>query len=217
MGKGYIRKNPFEGIQRRSFVNEAKRQYIPKEWYDRLLDACPDQTWRTLLALCRFGGLRNPSETLALKWVDVNWEKSRLKVTSPKTEHHRGKESRVIPIFPEIRVELERQFEQADEGGSPFVIDRWRDTAQNLRTHFARIIFRAGLEQWPDLFQNLRRSRDNELSSEYAAYIAAAWMGHSSTIAARHYLFPTDDDFNRATQTTKKKDAPTKETPAMQR
>ena len=200
--KSFVRKNPFEGIPRRSFVNESKRQFISREWYLKLLDACPDQTWRTLLALCRIGGLRNPSETLRVKWSDVNWEKSRLKVTSPKTEHHHGKDSRVIPIFPEMRVELEKQFEQAEPGGSPFVIDRWRDAEANMRTHFERIIFRAGLQQWPDLFQNLRRSRDIELSSQYPAHVAAQWMGHSPKVAEKYYLFATDEDFDRASQTS---------------
>ncbi len=196
--------NPFEGIPRGSFVNEKKRQFISMEWYLKLLDACPDQTWRTLLSLCRFGGLRNPSETLRLQWSDVNWEKERLKITSPKTEGHRGHESRVIPMFPELREELERQFEQAEPVGCPFVIDHWRDTAANLRTHFQRIIFRAGLTQWPDLFQNLRRSRDIELSSEYPAHIAAEWMGHSPQVAMKYYLFATDDDFERAVNTPQK-------------
>ncbi len=48
-------------------------------------------------------------------------------VHSPKTKRYAGKDTRVIPIFPEIRVELEKQFEQAEEGGSPYVIDRYRD------------------------------------------------------------------------------------------
>lgn len=198
VGRGFIRQNPFEGIPRRSFVNESKRQYIPKEWYLKLLDACPDQTWRTLLAFCRFGGLRNPSETLRIQWCDVNWEKDLIKVTSPKTEHHRGHETRTIPIFPEIKVELTKQFDLAEPGGSPYVIDRWRGPAANLRTQFEKIIFRAGLAQWPDLFQNLRRSRDNELSSEYPAHVAAYWMGHSPQVAWKSYLFPTENDIQRA-------------------
>ncbi len=195
-----LSKNPFNGVPRPSFVNEASRLFIPVEWYQLLLEACPDQTWRTLLSLCRFGGLRNPSETLLLRWEDVDWDRRRLLIHSPKTEHHIGKSERVIPIFPEIMVELERQFEEADEGGSPFVIAKpsCRSSA-NLRTQFKRIIFRAGLDPWPTLFQNLRRSRDIELSRDYPAFVAAAWMGHSPTVAAKHYLFPTDGDFARAT------------------
>ena len=47
-------------------------------------------------------GLRVPSEVLSLKWADVNLEKQRILVTSPKTEHHVGRESRDIPMFPEL-------------------------------------------------------------------------------------------------------------------
>ena len=36
-----------------------------------ILEACPDQEWRTLFALVRYGGLRCPSEVLKLKWSDI--------------------------------------------------------------------------------------------------------------------------------------------------
>ena len=196
--KEYCRTNVFKKVERGSFVNKAKRQFISMEWYRKLLDSCPDQTWRTLLALCRIGGLRSTSETLAVRWEDVDWEKKRLLVRSSKTERHFGKESRVIPLFPEMRVELEKQFDQAEEGGSPYIIDRWRESEANLRTQFSRIIFRAGLQQWADPFQNLRRSRDIELSTRYPAHVAAEWMGHSPKVAEKHYLFATDDDFRNA-------------------
>ena len=196
---GYVQRNPFIGIPRRSFVNPKKRQYIPIDWYKRLLDACPSQSWRTLLAFCRIGGLRNPSETQGIKWTDVNWAESVIKVTSPKTEHHRGKDSRNVPLFPELREELERQFEDAKPGGIPYVIER--DLFHNQRKKFEMIIFQAGLQQWPDLFQNLRRSRDNELSSQFPAYISAEWMGHSPAIARTYYLFATREDVAKATRT----------------
>jgi len=37
-------------------------------------------------------------------------------VRSPKTEHHEGGESRVVPIFPELRPYLEAVFDQAEPG-----------------------------------------------------------------------------------------------------
>ena len=43
-----------------------------------------------IFALSRFAGLRCPSEHLALRWSDINWERSRMIVQSPKTEHHEG-------------------------------------------------------------------------------------------------------------------------------
>lgn len=208
----YLESNPFRGIRRGSMRNPKRNFYVPMDWYEKLLDACPDQTWRTLLALCRIGGLRNPSETLLLTWADVDWVKRTLLVHSPKTEHHDGKDCRIIPLFPELRVELEKQFEQAEEGGSPYVIPKWRDTAANMRTHFQRIIFRAGFPVWERLFQNLRESRANDIAEQYPAHVESAWLGHSTKIAQDHYLIVTDSNFQRAIQETTRETTPFSET-----
>jgi integrase len=63
--------------------------------------------WRLLIALCRYGGLRCPSEVLSLKWEHIHWAEGRMTVPSPKTEHHDGGESREVPLFPELRPFLE--------------------------------------------------------------------------------------------------------------
>lgn len=194
----YLEKNPFRGVKRGSFVNRNRDFYVSMKWYEKLLDACPDQTWRTLLALCRIGGLRNPSETLRLTWGDVDWANQSILVHSPKTEHHTGKATRLIPMFPELKEQLKLQWEQAEEGGSPYVIDRWRGTESAMRTHFRRIVFRAGLPEWDRLFQNLRASRATDICNEYPAYVEAQWIGHSEKIAEAHYLQVTDDHFQRA-------------------
>ncbi len=69
-------------------------------------------------ALSRFGGLRCPSEHVTLTWEDVDWERSRIRIHSPKTEHHEGKESRVIPIFPELRPHLEAMWDDSEPGAT---------------------------------------------------------------------------------------------------
>lgn len=196
-----IRHNPFAGIKAGSMVNKDREHFVSRTDYAKLLDACPDQDWRAIIALCRIGGLRNPSETLLLKWVDVNWAKCVIRVSSPKTERYAGKGSRTVPMFPELRTELEKQWEQAEEGGSPYVITRYRDTSANMRTQLQRIIFRAGLAEWERLFHNLRGSRSCELFSEYPAHVAGEWMGQSSKVALLHYLHATEDDIQRAIQT----------------
>ncbi len=210
--RGYCRRNIFLNVRKGSFINKTREFYVPKPWYEKILDACPDQTWRTLVALSRYGGLRNPSETLAVLWSDVNWSENRLLVRSCKTEHIEGHGTRVIPLFPELRIELEKQFDQAEEGEF-YVIDHWRGPIQNLRTHFRRIIFRAGLPEWPRLFHNMRGSRSNELFSKFPAHVAAYWMGQSAKVAMEHYLHPTDDQYNQAINTpsqTLQSDTPTK-------
>ncbi|MDO4588199.1 MAG: tyrosine-type recombinase/integrase [Planctomycetia bacterium] len=141
------------------------------KWYPKILNACPNQTWRTLTALWRIGGLRL-KEPLALTWDCVNWEKERLRVISPKTSRHAGKDERIIPLYPELRGELEKQFEEAEEGGSPYIIVENR--RENYHSGFKRILFWAGLPEWPRLFQNMRASRDNDLiEAGYPTHVVA--------------------------------------------
>ena len=69
----------------------------------RAIEYAPNGTWRLLIALSRFAGLRTPSEAFSLRWQDVDWERQRLTITSPKTEHLAGRGYRVIPLFPAAR------------------------------------------------------------------------------------------------------------------
>ncbi len=193
-----IAKNPFTGIKTQLVVRTDRMQFVTLEETQQLIDAAPDADWRCIIALARYGGLRTPSETLALRWTDINWEKGELLVRSPKTEHHAGKESRRVPLFPE----LERVLMEASElalDGSEFVVNRYRDVAKNLQKPFLAIIHRAGLTAWKKLFQNLRSSRETELSRLYPLHVVVSWMGNSQPVALGHYLQVQDEDFHRAT------------------
>jgi len=46
----------------------------------------------------RYGGLRTPSETLSLRWEDIDWEMNRMSIPEPKVEHHEGRGIRSCPI-----------------------------------------------------------------------------------------------------------------------
>lgn len=198
--KRAITENPFADMRDCTVrANKAREYFVSLEDSAKVLDACPDHEWRLIFSLARFGGLRTPSETLKLRWCDVDWERGRLLVHSPKTEHHEGKETRWIPLFPELREHLEAAFDAAAEG-SDFVITRYRDGDQNLRTHMLRIIKRAGLKAWPKLFQNLRSTRETELAEIYPLHVVTAWLGNSQLMAAKHYLQVTDAHFERAAQ-----------------
>lgn len=94
---------------------------------------------------------------------------------------------------------LEQAFDEAPEGAEHF-IRRDRDTNANSRTQLKRIIRKAGLEPWPKLFQNLRASRETEPAAEFPSHVVAAWMGHSVTVSAKHYLQVRDSDFDKAVQ-----------------
>jgi integrase len=137
-----------------------------------------------------------PSEALALTWDRVDWSRGRIRVPSPKTEHHAGRGERVIPLFPELRRHLLKVFEVA-EPGEPHVITRYRD-GQNPNPHFRRIIRRAGLTPWPRAWHNLRASRQTELAATFPLHVVCAWLGNTQTVAMGHYLQVTESDYARA-------------------
>ncbi len=189
--KRIIRDNPFTDLETNVRSNPERQFFVTREMATKVIDACPDAEWRLLFGLSRYGGLRCPSEHLAITWADVDWERGRIRVPSPKMEHIEGRASRVIPLFPELRPLLLDVFEQA-EAGAVHVITRYRVANTNLRTQLMRIIKRAGLEPWPKLFHNLRATRQTELTEATPGHVVCAGLGNTPAVARAHYLQVTD-------------------------
>ncbi len=201
-----IEENPLADVRMTAAGIRDRQRFITREETAALLQACPNYDWRCIVALSRYGGLRCPSEVLSLRWQDIDWERGRITVTSPKTERFAGKATRTIPLFPELREVLIDAFELAPEGAEYVVDERLRRSANgpegwkstNLRTTFRKIVRRAGLEPWPRLFHNLRASRETELAEAYPVHVVTSWIGNTPTVAMRHYLMTTDEHFERA-------------------
>ena len=202
--RGLVASNPFSGVSAVAVAPAERQVFVSRETTERLMAAC-DPTWRLIVGLARYGGLRCPSEVLSLRWEGVNWEAGRIVVDSPKTEHHR-KGQRVIPLFPELETLLVEAFERT-ETGVVYVVpgdhrlaakgpEGWRNC--NLRTQLLKIIRRAGLTPWPKLFQALRTSRETELAREHPIHVVTSWMGNTPKVALKHYLQVTDADFELA-------------------
>jgi integrase len=132
-----------------------------------------------------------------LQWSYVDWERGRLTVFSPKLEHLPSGGFRVLPLFPELRAILADAFDAAPEG-SVYVVNRYREGKQNLRTQFLRIIRKAGVKPWGRLFHNLRGSLETELAQDHPVHVVAQWLGNTPKVAAAHYLQVRDTDFDRA-------------------
>ena len=194
-----IPENPFADVSAPAQVNSSRDYFVARDVITKVIDTCPDAEWRLIVALSRYGGLRCPSEHLSLRWADVDWAAARIRVRSPKTEHHAGGDCRVIPLFPELRPYLKAVWEQA-EPGTEHVITRYRGKNSNLRTQLLRIIRRAGAQPWPKLFHNLRASRETELTEQYPLHVVCAWIGNSQQIAAKHYLQVTGEHYEKAAQ-----------------
>jgi integrase len=194
---GLIPSNPFADLRAGSQSNPDRAFYVAGETVRAILAACPNDEWRAIVALSRFAGLRCPSEVAALRWGDVNWDRGRLMVRSPKTAGHEGHAVRVVPIVPELRSILQDLFDRA-EVGAEAVVPRLRDPSMNLRTQFERIIAKAGVKSWPRLFHNMRASCATDWVERFPAHVVAGWLGHSPLIAAQHYLQTRDAHFDLA-------------------
>jgi integrase len=192
-----VSSNPFDILPASVQAVHERFHFVSREDAASVLEACPDTEWQVIFTLCRYGGLRCPSEVRMLRWSDIDWERGRIRVPSPKTERHEGKASRTIPLFPELRPVLLAAFDAAEDGAE-YVVTRYRDAGVNLRTQLCRIIRKAGLEPWGKLFQNLRSTRETELAETYPMHVVTKWIGNSEPIAARHYLQLTDEHFTRA-------------------
>ena len=207
MRQRLILSNPFEGIPCNVNENRSRFYFVSRDDAEKVLEACPDHEWRVLFALARYGGLRCPSETLNLRWQEIDWQAQKMDVPSPKTEHHAGRESRLVPIFPELLPHLELAFDRAEDGAE-FVITRYRSQNVNLRTQLHKIIRRAGLEPWGKPWQNLRSTRETELVETFPVHVAAAWLGNTEAVAQKHYLQVTGEHFKQAVKSDVKSDAP---------
>jgi len=202
----WLERNPFEGVGHKSGDPRKRQRYITEEETKRLIDAAPNWVWRTIIALARYGGLRTPSETLSLRLADLDWERGAMNVTAPKTEGH-GQGQRIVPMFVRLRPHLDEAWDMAKPGQTHVIPeDLYLPAAHgprgwvncNLRTTFEKIVRRAGLEPWPRLFHALRASCESDLAREYPITTVCRWIGNTVTIASRHYVQVTDEDFRRA-------------------
>lgn len=189
--------SPFAEVKAGSMANPDRMFFVTLESTEKIIAACPDNEWRVIVALARYGGLRCPSELVALRWADINWEQNRFMVRATKTAHHADGGLRLVPLFPELRPHLETAL-GGRLGDETYVVRRIRCHDTNLRTGFERIVYKAGLLPWPKTFQNMRSSRETELMKDFPMHMVCKWIGNSAPIAAKHYLQVTDDDFDKA-------------------
>lgn len=72
-----LAENPLTDVKAGSQTNKERMFFVTRDMAEKVLDECPDAQWRLLFALSRYGGLRCPSEHLALKWGDIDWSRGR--------------------------------------------------------------------------------------------------------------------------------------------
>ena len=182
--------NPFQHLKSGPTPSWYTRYITPDE-ITRIIDACPDAEWRLLFGLARYAGLRIPSESHLLTWADVDWERGRLTVRSPKTEHHAGHEQRLVPIIPKLMKLLQDRFDECEEGEQNLVTIRGQG---RIMRQVRAICARAGVELWARLWQTLRASCEKEWAMTFPQYAVSKWIGHSITVSGLHYANDVPDE-----------------------
>jgi integrase len=189
--RGWLATNPFAGVDRpRAPEVDADIRYLELEEVEALLRAVADDyfgpTERVLYLIAATTGLRQ-GELIALRWQDVDWQASRVRVRRNYTRQSFGtpksrRSSRSVPMTDRVAGELERHFQgsafQADDdlvfchphAGRPL-------DASKLRKRFKQALARAGL----------RSVRFHDLRHTFGTHCASAgvslrtlqeWMGH---------------------------------------
>ena len=185
-----IPESPFRHLRSGATASRNMRHVSAAE-AERILEACPNTQWKLIFALGRYAGLRVPSESHLLTWGDVNWEHGKLRVRSPKTEHHMGHEERTVPITAKLMSVLQDAFDAAQPGEERLVtLNHGGQSHRSLR----RIVLAAGVEPWNDAFQTLRRSCEKEWALTFPQFAVSLWIGHSITVSGRHYANAVPDE-----------------------
>ena len=185
--------NPFDRMTGGLPAIEKDWHYVNPDELQRLIMACPNQAWKTLLSLCRLAGLRQ-GEALSLQWKDVDLDKGRLLIWAQKT-----KRRRIVPISPELRPMLQDALEAAADD-EPLVVPGI--VAQNVWRDFGVIRKKAGIPEYSKWCHTLRKNRESDwMAAGFPFHVVVEWMGHSDEVARQHYLRVNEADLDAASRT----------------
>jgi integrase len=185
-----ITRNPFAKLKS-SVLASNRDRYVTPEESKLILEECHSIAWKVLFGLGRFAGLRTPSETHRLSWDDVDLHKRRLTVYASKTDA-----TRIVPITEDLHDILRDAYDAAPEGTVKVV--SLGSHRSNLHRGLEKIITRAGLAPWDDLFQTLRCCAETDFARKYPQHEVSRWIGHSIRVSEKHYLMSDNSVMDEA-------------------
>jgi len=210
-GVGLIGKNPFRRLAGTRPKPAKDWAFVSHEDLGRILDACPNDGWRALFALCRLAGLRR-GEALDLMWRDVLWDQNRLVINARLERETTKKAKRMPPIEPAraptgLTALLAEIHARAPEGAERVCAG----VEGKLHRRAVEIIQRAGVIVYKKPFHCLRKNRCGEIARVFPQHVFKEWMGHDPEVAEQFYL-RVEGDYYAApneTQTLGQKEAQT--------
>jgi integrase len=191
--RGWCNTNPVALCDRpRTGKTDPDIRYLNREELDALLRAVPaDQPLGEMEAVlyltAAMTGLRQ-GELIALRWRDVDWLASLIRVRRSYTRRQWGtpksrRSSRAVPLADRVAADLERHFQRSayqhdddlvfchPETGGPY-------DASKLRKRFKRAVERAGVR--PVRFHDLRHTFGTQMAAVGTPMrTLQEWMGHA--------------------------------------
>jgi integrase len=185
--------NPFDAVERCPIAT-TQRAFVDAETSKAVLDAMPCNQWRLLFAFARWGGLRTPSESRLLRWRDIDWDRKRFTARSPKFDRDGGRETRVVPLFPELEPLLAERFIESEPVALVLPMLQTLNRS-SCRCVLDRTLRGLGLTRWPQPFHNLRLTRQVELEKRFPRRVVCAWLGISEPVSHRHSARVAEEHF----------------------
>lgn len=204
--RDWATKNPVALVDRPRQQRSAHRRirFLQPEELDAVIRAVPDDhlgaVERPLYLTAAMTGLRQ-GELIGLRWLDVDWSASRIRVAesytrgafdSPKS--HRG---RSVPMADRLAGELERHFRRSYWRGERDLVFAHPATgnvldACKLRKRFVEALARAGVREIT--FHELRHTFGTQMAAAGAPLRAIQeWMGHADASTTQIYAHYAPD------------------------
>ncbi len=188
--------NPFDRIAG-SAPPPKDWHYVGQDEFEKLFGIAPPK-WRLLLALTRLAALRR-GEALNLRWENIDWTSKRLTVISNDEWAVKDRDTRVVPIIPELYKLLLDAFQAADEGQRT-VIPPKSIIMKNISRDFTILCRRAGVHRYGKPLHTLRKSCLTDWAKRFPTHVIKEWAGHSSIETTdKFYLKVSEGDYKAAT------------------
>ena len=184
--------NPFKARGLSVTQSAAKKDYVSSRTFEKIIDSVNDSDWKLLFTLTRCVPMRIPSEFTDLTWDDVDFEKNKILIHSPKTRHL-GKHARLVPIFSRVSpllVELHGR-----RGDEIYVFEGLR-LITNVGKIAKDICKRANVTPWGNFWNSIRASAETDLMDRFGLRRACQWSGNSAATAMKNYALVRSEDYD---------------------
>jgi integrase len=203
--RGWTESNPVALVDRPRTRPASRRiRFLQPDELDAVIRAVPDDelgpTERALSLCAAMAGLRQ-GELLGLRWLDVDWTASRIRVADSYTrgrfDSPKSHAGRSVPMADRLAGELDRHFTRSAYQGEDDLAFCHPRTGRvldpsRLRKRFRRALDRADVRQIT--FHELRHTFGTQMAAAGAPLRAIQeWMGHADAKTTEIYAHYAPD------------------------